>query len=228
MSNEPESTRATTAPKVATWQERCEWNSEEPAVWLMHHAMKAEIAELRLVLAAREPAPAPVARELDDRPVYMERCGENSDYWKVITKEEHDSWIEDGFSDKVRAFYSRQATAESAPARAAPLCKCGKTIEGCAVTSCENAMDTGLYGAAPDEQKYQIPEGWQEQMQSIIKWLHDSVNTVGNTPDDHGYASEFDYNLSHVASTMEWMLKEIGILSAPSNTSPVGAKEQDK
>lgn len=39
------------AADVRTWQERCDWHSSEPAVWLMHRAMKEEIAELRAVLA---------------------------------------------------------------------------------------------------------------------------------------------------------------------------------
>ena len=40
---------------IKTWQERCEWDSAEPAVWLMVQAMKEEIAELRSLLAT-EPA----------------------------------------------------------------------------------------------------------------------------------------------------------------------------
>lgn len=39
--------------RVRSWQERCDWQSSEPATKLMVEAMKAEIAELRTVLAAR-------------------------------------------------------------------------------------------------------------------------------------------------------------------------------
>lgn len=38
-----------------------------------------------------------------------------------------------------------RTAATSTQAARAQLCKCGKTMEGCAVTSCEHAMDTGLY-----------------------------------------------------------------------------------
>lgn len=37
---------------IPTWQQRCDWQSSEPATKLMVEAMKAEIAELRAALAA--------------------------------------------------------------------------------------------------------------------------------------------------------------------------------
>jgi len=41
------------ASSVKSWQERCSWQSNEPATKLMVEAMKAEIAELREVIKAR-------------------------------------------------------------------------------------------------------------------------------------------------------------------------------
>ena len=43
---------ASAAQGVKTWQERCDWVSDEPATKLMVEAMKAEIADLRAQLAA--------------------------------------------------------------------------------------------------------------------------------------------------------------------------------
>lgn len=58
-----------TAPPVAdaegvqSWQQRCNWMSDEPATKLMVEAMKAEIAELRAALSRRPAAEQPAAEQ---------------------------------------------------------------------------------------------------------------------------------------------------------------------
>lgn len=90
---------------VLTWQQRCDWVSAEPAVWLMHQAMKAEIADLRAALA-RAPLPAHPVQDGEKDAVIRAIIDHIADNWpmKKYSLEE--------IEDRLRADLAAMAAAQ--------------------------------------------------------------------------------------------------------------------
>lgn len=257
-----ESTRATTAPDKSAAQKLYEsWQHAQPgrcSIPPWNKATPEARAEWE-ALAAREPAP--VARELD-----ADALDKAGDAWgdKVIAEEKRIPRWGEAF-DAGAKWVTTQATAESAPASAAPdeqqeitrldvLSLIREHTHRCYVAGVnmdeidpkyaqeiEDALKR-LVGAAPREAESQIPAGWQfntADFSCLASGRHKKGN-VTLVRDAAGRAEfnalcqkeNFDadafqlYIYGSGATLREAIADAVRII--PSNSSPAGAKEQDK